>query len=352
MTTEITTQLDLTLTTPSVKKPTTATNDSEKQSETPLVTTEEKVEQPTEPSTEPSTDTATPKSSEEEESGAIFQAVGVIVGKVSFSEDNRNTITISNNEYRLFYIPRKRKVLDALKKEIESSGNQTQRLVVYPRVLHFPRKDQPHQIAFQLVGFDQGREEDAVSRELGDFEFRLCGLWQFIPVCKTPCVSVFRNFTRERLEIAKQATPASRVRFMKASHLPLLWKDAPVAPFRFNPKLEKEQQGKPMFVSLKAKFLPGRNVFGFSALLAPPLTDPPKFFKARKTDKAEAMAANKKAKIGEKPARSDKAPPTDKAPQIENKPPQSDKAFPKAKPKKPNKDKIQKGADNPPETKS
>ncbi|WP_071189999.1 hypothetical protein [Trichormus sp. NMC-1] len=232
-----------------------------------------------------------------EDSGAIFQAIGVIVGEVNLNADGKNTITIGRSEYQLFYIPQKRRVFDALTKEIENTGNHTYRLVVYPKVIHFPKKEQPHSIAFQLVGFDTGKEEHTISGELEDLEFKFSGLWQFIPVCPTPCISVFRNFTRERLEYIKQAEPAKKVRFMKSSHLPLLWKDSPVRPFRFNPKADKNQdQGRPVFVSLKAKFLPQRNVFGFVALLALPQETAPKFLKASKKDKATALQASRKDK--------------------------------------------------------
>ena len=169
-------------------------------------------------------------------------------------------------------------------------------MVVYPKAIHFPRRQQPHRIAFQLVGFDRGRKLDAVSGELEDLEFKLSGLWQFIPVCSTPCISVFRNFSDERLEFIKQSEPARKVKFMKASHIPLLWKDAPIRPFRFNPKLEKEQQGRAAFVTIKAKFLPGRDVFGFVALTALPQEAAPRYLKASKEDKATVQLAAKKDK--------------------------------------------------------
>jgi hypothetical protein len=241
---------------------------------------------------EPNSETATEA---ESNSGAIFQAIGVIVGEVNFHEDGKSTVTIGQNEYHLYYIPKKQRVFTALKKEIEATGNHTQRLVVYPKVTHLPRKEQPHQVAFQLVGFDKGREEEGVSEELSDNEFKFSGLWQFIPVCPTPCISVFRNFTNERLEYIKQAELAKKVKFMKASHLPILWKDSLVKPFRFNPKAESDQ-GRPAFVSLKAKFLPTRNVFGFVALLALPQETAPKFLKASKKDKATVLQTSKKGK--------------------------------------------------------
>ncbi len=276
--------------------------------------------------TEPQADVQEDQQEEEQEdSGAIFQAVGLITGEINFNEDGKNTIKIGKFEYPLFYIPKKRRVFEALLKEIETTGNHTQRLVVYPRAIHFPKKEVPHQIAFQLVGFDRGREEQGVSEELQDLEFKISGLWQFIPVCRTPCVSVFRNFSRERLEFIKQAEAAKKVKFMKASHLPLLWKDAPVKPFRFNPKAGKDQ-GHPAFVSVKAKFLPQRNVFGFEALLSIPQENAPRFLKASKKDKAEVLQAAKKGTEGKttKPEarKTDKAPP---------------RVVKKGKPTKPNK---------------
>jgi hypothetical protein len=230
-----------------------------------------------------------------ESTAAIFQAVGVITGSVNFSESGQSTVTIGRYEYPLYYSKRQWDVFNALKKEIENTLNHNQRLVVYPKIIHFPRREQPHRIGFQLVGFDRGRKVDAVSGELEDLEFKLSGLWQFIPVCSTPCISVFRNFSDERLEFIKQSDPARKVKFMKASHVPLLWKDAPISPFRFNPKLEKDQQGRAAFVTLKAKFLPGRDVFGFVALTALPKDSAPRYLKASKTDKATVQQAAKKA---------------------------------------------------------
>ncbi|AVH68518.1 hypothetical protein [Nostoc sp. 'Peltigera membranacea cyanobiont' N6] len=248
------------------------------------------------PSDEEQVNVDTPTSTEIESTAAIFQAVGVITGSINFSSDGQSTVTIGSYEYPLYYSKRQWDVLNALKKEIENTGNQNQRLVVYPKAIHFPRKEQPHRIAFQLVGFDRGRKLDAVSGELEDLEFKLSGLWQFIPVCSTPCISVFRNFSDERLEFIKQSEPARKVKFMKASHIPLLWKDAPVRPFRFNPKVAKEDQGRAAFVTIKAKFLPGRDVFGFVALTALPQEAAPRYLKASKEDKATVQLAAKKDK--------------------------------------------------------
>lgn len=276
--------------------------------------------EPTEviPPTQPSSDPEVPKTDTQEQtnnaeiSEAIFQAVGVITGQVNFLDDNKSTVTLGRKEYQLFYAPRKQRAYEALKKEIEATGEHTQRLIVYPKAIHFPRKDQPHRIAFQLVGFDRGREEEAISGELQDLEFKISGLWQFIPVCPTPCISVFRNFSIERLEYIKQAEPATKVKFMKASHLPVLWKDGPVRPFRFNPKGGPDQ-GHPAFVEIKAKFLPHRDVFGFVEQLGEPKETAPKFLKASKKDKATVQNASK-AKRQEAPPRKEATKPPQEAP--------------------------------------
>ncbi len=229
----------------------------------------------------------------EADSNVIFQAVGIITGKVSFLEENRATVTIGQKEYQLLYIPSKLRAFEGLKKEIAATSKDEQRLIVYPKITHFPRREQVHQISFQLVGFDSGKGK-GVSDELQDLEFKFSGLWQFIPVCATPCISVFRNFTFQRLEYIKQAELAKKIKFMKASHIPLLWRDSPVRPFRFNPKAGKDQ-GHPVFIQVKAKFLPQRDVFGFVEEIAPHQETAPKFLKASKKDKALAQS-NKKSR--------------------------------------------------------
>ncbi len=267
-----------------------------------------------------------------EESSAVFQAVGVITGEVNFildGENERSTITIGNKEYPLFYASSKKRAYEALKKEIEATGESTQRLVVYPKFTHFPGRDQPPNVGFQVVGFDKGRQPEGISEQLKDLEFQLCGLWQFIPVCRTPCISVFKNFTKERLDHVKQSEPAKKVKYMKASHLPLFWRDALVPPFRFNPKAPKEEQGKPVFVQIKAKFVPHREAFEFESLLGLPMEKPPRFLKASKDDKATAMA-EKKAAL--KAAGKDFGPPKGKPP-FKGKPKGNFKGNSEGKPK-------------------
>ncbi|MBA3920272.1 MAG: hypothetical protein H0X31_00615 [Nostocaceae cyanobacterium] len=244
-----------------------------------------------------------PEQQQPERVPGMFQAVGVVEGTVKFSDDGTTTtITIEDKEYSLFYAPRLKKAIDALKKEVERTGTQ-QKLVVYPRILHFPDKTKPHQLSFQLVGFAGKLEnESCPSHELETGEFKLSGLWQFIPVSRIPCISVFKNYSTQRKEyIKKQDDPSKKARYMKASHIPLKWIDALVPPFRYNPTLEKHQQAKTYFVSLKASFNPGGNIFEFESLTAPPQEKAPRFLRVSKTDKAEAERLKMKARKAAQP---------------------------------------------------
>ena len=248
---------------------------------------------PTEANTSSESTTAT--------EGLLFQAVGIIRGEVNFSDDSPTTITLKQKPYRLFP-PRNPFVLKGLQQEIEKTGITNHRLIVYPKVTHFPKRDQPHQVAFQLVGFDLGRDPTGISHELEDNQFKLSGLWQFIPVCRPPCISIFRNFNPKLLKYVHQIdNPGKKVRLLKASHLPLLWKDAPVRPFRFNPKGEKDQ-GLPPFVQIKAVFLPHRDAFGFVELLHEPQEKAPRFLKVPKKDKVQVQKASRKQSSSASPA--------------------------------------------------
>ncbi|MDJ0650926.1 MAG: hypothetical protein QNJ60_19705 [Xenococcaceae cyanobacterium MO_188.B19] len=219
-----------------------------------------------------------------------FQAVGIIKGEVKFHDDEKKGISviIGNKEYGIECSKRNYDARSGLKKEIEKTGKTTQRLIVYPKVMHFPKKEQPHRLWFQLVGFVRENHVIGIAEKLADNEFKLCGLWQFIPVCRQPCISIFLNFKQERLDYLKKSDePATQARFMKANHIPVLWKDSPQRPFRYNPRGGKDQ-GHPYFVQIKAAFLPHRDAFGFMEQLGEPIEQAPKFIKLPKPGKAQS----------------------------------------------------------------
>ncbi|MBD0361794.1 MAG: hypothetical protein ICV55_03270 [Coleofasciculus sp. C3-bin4] len=222
---------------------------------------------------------ATASSTSSPDQEALFQAVGIIKGDIT-ADGEKFFVTIAEKQYGLYYANSHKRAYDALKKEISNTGVTQQRLIVYPRITHYPGGKQPYRLAFQLVGF-VGHEasEEGITSVLEDFEFQISGLWQFIPVCRVPCISVFKNFNKQRLEYIKSAPLDKKVNFMKASHIPVLWKDAPVPPFRFNPKLDKDTQGKASFVQIKARFNSAGDNFEFLSLLAIPSEEPPNYQK-------------------------------------------------------------------------
>jgi hypothetical protein len=245
----------------------------------------------------------TPELLEAPPDGALFQAVGIIVGDVTFDAEGKAKLAFGGKEYPLFYAPPHKKAYEALKIQIKKTGVSRQRLLVYPRITHFPKREEPHRVGFQLVGFfreDVDQAPNGITSDLNDMEFKLAGLWQFIPVCQTPCISVFKNFTEERKEFVKAAEVDVKVKFMKGSHVPVLWRDAPVRPFRFNPKLDKEHQGSAAFVQLKARFDPDKDVFQALELASTPAANPPRFLKAGKKDRLQVASDKLKAARGVK----------------------------------------------------
>ena len=231
---------------------------------------------------------------------ASFRAVGLIKAQVHVDDLENLSVTFQGHTYPLPFARGRRSAHYGLKSEIKHTGISTYRLVVYPKVIHFPQKDLPHQVFFQLLAFDKGAQHNSLFDQINEFEFKLSGLWQFIAPCRLPCISVFRNFTPELLDYMNSDDIIGKVKTFKGSHLPVIWKDAPVRPFRFNPKLSKEEQGHPYFVQIKARFLPERNLFTFVQQLTEPSDIAPKFLKASQQDKMEAAKKLKQTASAQK----------------------------------------------------
>jgi hypothetical protein len=235
---------------------------------------------------------------------SIFQAIGVLYADVELDE-GKASVVIGDKSYRLGYVMENqgdsvyrlggdainRATFRALKYAIAKTGKK-QRLIVYPRIIHLPGRDVPHQLTFNLLGFEGNKpREDSITKELQDFEFRLCGLWQHIPVCKYPVVTVLRNFSDDRRSRIKDLSAVDKHKCLKASHVPISWDKPIIKPYRFNPKMDREAQGQPAFIQMTTKFLPDNDLFEFSTLLNMPSETAPRFLKISKKDKAEALAS-------------------------------------------------------------
>ncbi len=133
----------------------------------------------------------------------FFQAVGIIKGDITLDGD-KTFVTIGEKSYGLYYASTHKMAYEALKKEISNTGITQQKLIVYPRITHYPGGKQPYRLEFQLAGFvGHLASGEGLSSILDDLEFKISGLWQFIPVCRVPCISVFKNFNKQRLEYIK-----------------------------------------------------------------------------------------------------------------------------------------------------
>jgi hypothetical protein len=240
-------------------------------------------------STESQSHNSQEQATQQPENSNFFQAIGVISGEVNITGNLQATITIQGCEYKLKFQRQNQQLFTALKYRIKNTGNAFQTLMVYPKVTHFPRRQQPHIIDFELVNYKSENCDKGIFSECQDLEFKLFGLWQFIWGTEIPCISIFKNLNQERLEYIKSVDSEQRVKFMKPEHLPVIWHEPVVCPCRFNPKLPKEEQSKRYFVQVKAKFSPPENVFHFESILGLPSENAPRFLSAHKRDKAEVM---------------------------------------------------------------
>jgi len=220
------------------------------------------------------------------EARPIFQAIGIIRGEVRFEED-RATIEINGNSYALDYPPMRKSVYIRLRKMVEEQGQSHHCLLVYPRAKHFPEKEKQQEILFQIVRIITKENSHPIADQLKDNEFIVRGLWQFIPVCRIPCISIYRNKEQHLLQAVKKANPLKRYNMQKPTHLPFVWKDAPIKPFRYNPKAETQDDVG--FVQVKAKFLPNKNAFAVDSLVDMPKMEAPPYLKTGKNDKEKAV---------------------------------------------------------------
>ncbi|NES01764.1 MAG: hypothetical protein F6K22_02350 [Okeania sp. SIO2F4] len=227
--------------------------------------------------------------SEPKTSNKIFQGLGIIEGKiVKRFEDNDKyyNVVVGDKIYKL--IINKKRVLDFVKATY--NPDQTQQLLVYPNLVHYPQPKEgtlPPKISFTLVaGIQESRYELKVN------EFKLCGIYQQIGVYRGAVISVHRNKTNTLKKIVRKFEQRTK-NILRANHIPILWKDSPVKPFRFNPRLDKDQQGDRYFVEIKARFLPDREQWGFMELLGEPTLEFPNFMKAPKPDGTKSKSDNK-----------------------------------------------------------
>lgn len=186
---------------------------------------------------------------------SFFQAIGNIKGLVIKKEDDTGWILkIDQNEYDLVVSKKLRRII----KFVE--GQETT-LLVYPQVRYEKGDRENCKIYFKLVAWE---EDNKVNNPL----FQIRGIWQFIPQYKRPVISIYRNQKRSDSDRCK------------ASHIPVLWKDSEIRPFKFNPKIkDKKEQADKYFVEVTAKFIPRLNTFGVVEVIGEPTKKLPRYIR-------------------------------------------------------------------------
>lgn len=205
-----------------------------------------------------------------------FQAIGVIRSQLVINKE-RLEIVIKDQQYPLYY--KDVIIYKMLLKTIKKGGNPKE-IVVYPKVKHSPEKNTMQQIGFCLLSFRMP-EHEILDHELklDNLEFVFRGVWQFIPVCRIPVVSIYRNKSSYLKEKIDNLDEIDRARELKTTHLPTIW-HADISPFKYKMNgNQQNQQDDKYFVQIKAKFLPNRNCFGFKEILEKPTLEIPSFMK-------------------------------------------------------------------------
>ncbi|HAC63433.1 MAG TPA: hypothetical protein DCF68_07805, partial [Cyanothece sp. UBA12306] len=247
--------------------------------------TDQKVEQQTPSSVE----SESPSVVKTEENPLIFQAIGTLYGTPKQEEEGKFVLTISGNKYSLFFPGYRYK---AWLKQHENSPDAPVYLRVYPKCLIIPRQDPI--IRFQVAAWGEDNQWDEAP---GIFRFR--GIWQFVPQLRTPVISIYRNFNA--------SDPQGK---FKASHLPVLMRrEDDSRPFKFNPKIPKEELPQRWFIQAMFKFIPSRNCWGWIEDVETPTVKIPRYKKPIKaTPEGKPDKTNKKPH-GTKAVKSDKPAP-------------------------------------------
>lgn len=191
------------------------------------------------PSENPS-ETSLPEGEAEEK--PKFQGIGTLFGKVYQDEEQGFFIKLGQNEYRLYILKNRYR---SWLLQMKNAPDTPLYLRVYPKYRIIPRK--PPEVYFQVVAWVEENQWE----EPGMFVFR--GIWQFIPQIRTPVISVYRNYEAD--------DPTEK---FKAVHLPILMRrEDDTRPFKFNPKIPKEQLPKRWFIQAEFKFIPSRDCWGW-----------------------------------------------------------------------------------------
>ena len=198
---------------------------------------------------------------EPEQKSPIFQAFGLVKGKI-LEQGSSYVLQIEDKTYPLFG-PRGR-----IKSFVGSEEDVYLR--VYPNWQPTTQKEAVlRNLSFTVVAV---LAQCPKNYQVNHFKVR--GIWQRVPFLAEPVITVYRNQSRGVHDDCK------------ALHFPLVWKDAPVEPFEYDPSLkEKQDYSKRYFCQVKVIFSPETQEFTVSNLLEEPTTTIPPYIKPKKFQK-------------------------------------------------------------------
>jgi hypothetical protein len=193
----------------------------------------------------------------------FFQAIGLLKAIPEKDDLLGWTIKLNNVKHRLFIPPH---LYKCWLKKMDALNISPLYLRVYPRC-YMAKKEQPI-IFFQVVAW----QDDNKNNELIN-NFRIKGLWQFIPQSRLPVLTVYRN--------PKAQDITNRY---KATHLPVLMRREDCSPYRYV-KQDSNESVQKYFIQGEFTYLPERQAFGYKKDFASPVDKSPRYKKPNKLTK-------------------------------------------------------------------
>ncbi len=203
----------------------------------------------------------------------IFQALGKMILSPYLKENNLK-VEINGQEYALLYgddftfVAHKN-----LRRQLVKSGSRKMLLKLYPNV-QFSNKSEKPKLSFILGGFEN---KYYTNRQYPE-KFKLRGIWQYVPFCQTPVISIYRNL--EQLWQFQKLNEKEQLKLAKPHHIPVVWDDAPVEPFKYVAEVPKEEQMPRYFVEVRAIIKDG--VYVVQEMLKEPTLNIPPYIKGEK----------------------------------------------------------------------
>jgi hypothetical protein len=209
---------------------------------------------------------------EPEPKSPIFQAFGFVKGKI-LEQGSSYILQIEDKTYPLFGPRGHIKSFVGSEEEVY--------LRVYPNWQQTTQKEAVlRNLSFTVVAV---LAKCPKNYQVNHFKVR--GIWQKVPFLAEPVITVYRNQSRGAYDDCK------------ALHFPLVWQDAPVEPFEYDPSLkEKQDYSKRYFCQVKVIFSPETQEFTVSNLLEEPTTTIPPYIKPKKFQKPPKVETSSQPK--------------------------------------------------------